>query len=257
MTDRARDDARVNRSVWDGLSAAYREPNRASWASSEPRWGLWGVPERELAVLGDVAGKDVLELGCGGAYQSAWLARRGARPVGLDNSRGQLTNARDFQREFGIGFPLVLADGVAVPLRSARFDVVFNEYGAALWVDPERWLPEAARLLRPGGLLAFLTNGAILQVCFPLDAETVGTTLARDYFEMGRDVVTRRRGRAPPGARRLVQLLRVRFRRPEHSEVRAPADVPNRFGFVSRVGDTGRRKIWRRRGCVCAASRPT
>jgi SAM-dependent methyltransferase len=236
MTDRARDDARVNRSVWDGLSAAYREPNRASWTSSEPRWGLWGVPERELAVLGDVAGKDVLELGCGGAYQSAWLARRGARPVGLDNSRGQLTNARDFQREFGIGFPLVLADGVAVPLRSARFDVVFNEYGAALWVDPERWLPEAARLLRPGGLLAFLTNGAILQVCFPLDAETVGTTLARDYFEMGRDVVP------SDGAVEhhrthgdWIRLLRGHgFVVENLIEVRAPADVsPNRFGFVS------------------------
>jgi SAM-dependent methyltransferase len=235
MTDRARDDARVNRFVWDGLSATYREPNRASWASSEPRWGLWGVPERELAVLGDVAGKDVLELGCGGAYQSAWLSRRGARPVGVDNSRGQLANARAFQREFGIAFPLVLADGAAVPLRDARFDVVFNEYGAALWVDPERWVPEAARLLRPGGLLAFLTNGAILQVCFPLDAETVGTTLARDYFDMGRDVVPchgevehhRTHGD-------WIRLLsRHGFVVEDLIEVRAPADAaPNRHGFV-------------------------
>src|SRR4029077_20231634 len=109
-------------------------------------------------------------------------------------------------------------------------------YGAALWVAPERWLPEAARLLRPGGLLAFLTNGAILQVCFPLDAETVGTTLARDYFEMGRDVVPSH-GRVEHHRTHgdWIRLLRAHgFAVEDLIEVRAAADAsPNRFGFVS------------------------
>ena len=47
-------------------------------------WGLFHMPERELGVLGDVADLDVIELGCGTAYVSAWLARMGARPVGVD-----------------------------------------------------------------------------------------------------------------------------------------------------------------------------
>lgn len=176
------DDARRNRAVWAGWAADFRADARRSWDAPEPHWGIWHVPERELGVLGDVAGKAVLELGCGTAYWSAWLARRGARVVGVDNSFDQLASARLLQRERGPVFPLVQADGARVPLRDASFDVVFNEYGAALWVEPARWIAEAARLLRPGGLLAFLTNGAVLQLCLPPDAEVAGTTLACDYF---------------------------------------------------------------------------
>jgi SAM-dependent methyltransferase len=47
-------------------------------------------PEEELGLLGDVRGLDVLELGCGTAYWSAWLQRRGARPIGLDLTSAQL-----------------------------------------------------------------------------------------------------------------------------------------------------------------------
>jgi SAM-dependent methyltransferase len=176
------DVARRNRAVWAGWAPEYREAGRRNWDEPEPRWGIWDVPERQLGVLGDVTGQDVLELGCGTAYWSSWLARRGTRVVGLDNSLDQLTSARELQRERGPVFPLVQADGARVPLRDATFDVVFNEYGAALWIDPERWIAEAARLLRPGGLLAFLTNHVLLQVCFPLEAEAAGTELVRDYF---------------------------------------------------------------------------
>jgi len=188
MAPSAGDDARRNRAVWNVWAEEYRVDGRRSWASHEPCWGIWHVPERELGVLGDVAGRDVLELGCGTAYQSAWLARRGARVVGLDNSPAQLASARLLQREIGPVFPLIHADAAAVPLRDASFDVVFNEYGAALWVDPERWVAEAARLLRPGGLLAFLSNAPLLQVCWPLQARAAGTTLVNDYFGMRRDV---------------------------------------------------------------------
>ena len=51
-------------------------PARRSWAQSEPSWGIWGVPESEARILPDVAGLDTIELGCGTAYVSAWLARR-------------------------------------------------------------------------------------------------------------------------------------------------------------------------------------
>jgi SAM-dependent methyltransferase len=75
-----------NRVVWDRLSVQYAEPGRRAWAAREPTWGIWQLPEREVRALPDVAGRDVVELGCGTAYWSAWLARRGARVVGLDNS---------------------------------------------------------------------------------------------------------------------------------------------------------------------------
>lgn len=67
-----------NRQAWNAMAAEYEEPGRRAWASAEPTWGIWGIPESQLRVLPDLAGKDVIELGCGTAYVSAWLARRGA-----------------------------------------------------------------------------------------------------------------------------------------------------------------------------------
>jgi SAM-dependent methyltransferase len=120
-------------------------------------------------VLPDVSGKDVIELGCGTAYFSAWLARRGARPVGVDITPAQLETARQLQRETGLEFPLLEANAENVPLADASFDLALSEYGASIWCDPYKWIPEAARLLRPGGELLFLRNSTISMLCAALD----------------------------------------------------------------------------------------
>jgi SAM-dependent methyltransferase len=176
-----------NRAAWDVYAAEYVEPGRRGWASNDPDWGIWGVRDAELRALPDVAGLDAIELGCGTAYVSSWLARRGARVVGIDNSRAQLATARSFQREFGLEFPLIHANAEQVPLADASFDLAISEYGASLWCDPYRWIPEVARLLRPGGQLVFLTNGTILMLCMP-DALGVAASdrMLRPYFGMHR-----------------------------------------------------------------------
>lgn len=179
------DHVRRNRAVWDEWATRYFQYGERAWAKAEPDWGIWSIPESELRALPEVAGKDVLELGCGTAYWSAWLARRGARVVGLDNSMRQLESARHFQREFGLAFPLIQANAEAVPLPDASFDLVFSEYGASIWCDPYRWLPEAARLLRPGGHLVCLKNGTLLMCCMP-DEGAAGPELLRSTFGMHR-----------------------------------------------------------------------
>jgi ubiquinone/menaquinone biosynthesis C-methylase UbiE len=145
---------------------------------------VWQIPEDELHVLGDVAGKDVLEFGCGAAQWSIALAREGARPVGLDNSARQLEHARRYMDQSGVDFPLVHASAESVPLPDASFDIVFCDHGAMTFADPYRTVPEAARLLRPGGLFAFNHHSPFEAVCWADDAEEVGTTLIRDYFGM-------------------------------------------------------------------------
>ena len=176
-----------NREAWDKRSAEYANNGRRAWASDEPTWGLWHLPERELRALGDVTGRDVVELGCGTAYWSAWLARRGAHVVALDVSAGQLVTARTLQREHGLTFPLLQADAEQAPLRSARFDLALSEYGASLWCDPHRWIPEAARLLRPRGELVFLRPTTLRVLCDPGgDDGVVGERLQRDYFGLER-----------------------------------------------------------------------
>lgn len=158
---------RRNRESWDRDAENWVEAARRNWSRDEPGWGAWDVPERELGVLPDVTGKDIVELGCGTAYWSAWLARRGARPVGIDNSERQLETARALQAEHGLEFPLLHGNAEEVPLPDASFDLALSEYGASIWCDPERWIPEAARLLRPGGRLVFLANSVLAMLCFP------------------------------------------------------------------------------------------
>lgn len=107
--------------------------------------------------------------------------------MGVDPTPGQLRIAGQFQDEFELWFPLVLAAGEQVPLRDGAFDLVISEYGAAIWADPHRWIPEAARLLRPGGELVFLGNSTLLMLCVP-DEDGVPATdrLLRSQFGMHR-----------------------------------------------------------------------
>jgi SAM-dependent methyltransferase len=120
---------------------------------------------------------------------SAWLAQRGARPVGVDVSARQLGIARRLQSEFGLRFPLVQADAERVPLSAGCADLVISEYGASVWCDPYRWIPEAARLLRPGGRLVFLAQSTLARLCTGEQGPT-SDRLVRDLF--GLHAVVRR-----------------------------------------------------------------
>jgi SAM-dependent methyltransferase len=175
-----------NVELWTRTNAEYTDGSaRESWAREEFVWGVFAVPESELGILGSVDGLDAVELGCGTAYCSAWLARRGARVVGVDPTPAQLETARRMQREFGLEFPLVQAFGEDVPLPEASFDLVHSEYGASLWADPYGWIPEAARLLRAGGRLVFLRNSTLSMLCAP-DVGMIEERLHRPQFGMHR-----------------------------------------------------------------------
>src|SRR6266581_5879197 len=133
------DHVRRNRALWDDWARQYVASGEEGWAAVEPRWGIWGVPESQLSILPDsLAGKDAIELGCGTAYISAWLARRGARVVGIDNSAAQLATARRLQHEHGLELTLIHGNAERVPYPDARFDLAISEYGACLLADPYR-----------------------------------------------------------------------------------------------------------------------
>ncbi len=182
------DHVAANRLAWDGFAMDYVSAGRRNWAAEVPTWGIFDTPEADVGMLPpDLDGNDAVELGCGTAYVSAWLARRGARPVGLDNSPKQLETARAFQAEFGLAFPLHLGNAERTPFPDAAFDFAVSEYGASIWCDPYAWIPEAARILRPGGRLRFLVNSVQLMLCSGADEDApVGTTLERPLFGMHR-----------------------------------------------------------------------
>jgi SAM-dependent methyltransferase len=232
---------RLNRAKWDAYAADYVEAGERSWAlgPGEERWGIFGVLEADLHLLpDDLAGLDAIELGCGTGYVSAWLARRGARVVGIDNSPKQLETATRLQREHGIDFPLLLGNAERVPFPDGSFDIAISEYGAALWADPYAWIPEAARLLRPGGRLVFLTNGLLAYLCVP-DLEADGPAderLKRPLFGMHRTVWP-----DEPDAVEFhlshsdwIRLLRSSgFEVEDLVEIRPPDDAATRYPWMS------------------------
>lgn len=176
--------ARANRAAWNRDSDSYQAKHESHLAGEA--WGVWQIPEAELGVLGDVGGKDVLELGCGAAQWSIRLAERGARVVGLDNSERQLEHAREAIARAGVDFPLVHASAEKVPLPDESFDLVFCDYGAMTFGDPRQTVPEVARLLRSRGLFVFSHETPLSWICWTAESDGPEPALQRDYFGMQR-----------------------------------------------------------------------
>jgi SAM-dependent methyltransferase len=228
-----------NRTAWDSYAQEYVESGERNWASAEPTWGIWDIPETEVEMFpADAAGLDVVELGCGTGYVSAWLARRGARPVGIDNSEQQLTTARRLQREHGLEFPLHHGNAEETPFADESFDLAISEYGASLWCDPYRWIPEAARLLRPAGRLVFLTNSVLLMLCAPeQDGIPAEDRLLRQQFGLHRmewpdDEEDSVEFHLPHGE--MIRVLRESgFEVEELRELRPPESATTRYPYVT------------------------
>ena len=181
------DYVKANRDHWTKNNAAYTDAHAEdAWNEREISWGVWSTPESEVHVLPDVRGKDVVELGCGTAYVSAWLKRGGARRVvGVDITPAQLETGRRLNTKYGLGLELVEANAEATGLPGAAFDLAISEYGASIWCDPYKWIPEAARLLRPNGELVFLRNSTLSILCMP-DTGKVQERLLRPQLSLNR-----------------------------------------------------------------------
>ena len=165
------------------MSEWYQDKHGPQLNTRPMAWGVWAIPEAEVGALGPVAGKVVLEFGCGGGQWSRFLAEAGASAVGLDLSAKQLGAAR---RLTGQWLPLVQGDGEQLPVRDASVDVVVSDHGAMSWADPYRTVPEVARVLRTGGRLAFNTGTPWVQVCYVADEERATERLVNDYFGLHR-----------------------------------------------------------------------
>jgi SAM-dependent methyltransferase len=179
----------VNQAAWTKHNAEYTDRSaRRQWEKDDITWGVWSTPEIDAQILPDLRDRDVIELGCGTAYVSAWLKRRGARRVvGVDITPAQLETARRMDREFELGLELIEANAEAVPLPSGQFDLAVSEYGASIWCDPTLWIPEAARLLRDGGELVFLRNSTLSMLCMP-ESGPITASLQRPHAALQRMV---------------------------------------------------------------------
>jgi SAM-dependent methyltransferase len=225
-----------NRRYWNDYAPQWVGAGERAWGAASPYWGCWQTPESVVRMLPEtMAGMAAVELGCGTAYGSAWMARRGARVLGVDVSSEQLATARRLASMHQVDIELMECNAEAVPWPDAGFDFALSEYGAATWCKPEAWVAEANRLLAPGGRLVFLGAHPLTALCSPADGTPVDTRLHRDFF--GMRCLDWRQVAVEPGGIEFVrshsEWLRL-FRQlgfvvEDHLELQAPAGAADRF----------------------------
>ncbi|MBX7270079.1 class I SAM-dependent methyltransferase [Micromonospora sp. Llam7] len=185
-TSTEEDHGLANRRAWNRMADQYQQMMAHLTAPSGLTWGWWQHPESQLGVLGDPAGRDVLDLGCGSAGWSRTLSRAGARVVGIDAAIRQLNHAVTAAATTGTPLGLVNADAERLPFGDATFDIAVSNWGALSFADPTRAVPEAARVLRPGGLLVVCTSSPIFWLASDGHNEQPDERLRRSYFDLSR-----------------------------------------------------------------------
>src|SRR4051794_38735250 len=113
---------RASRSWWDEQAADYYEEHGAFLGDQDFLWGPEGLRESAAGLLGPVRGRRVLEIGCGGAQCSRWLATQGASPVATDISGGQLGQAARLNARTGVAGSPLHADPPGLPLVDETVD---------------------------------------------------------------------------------------------------------------------------------------
>jgi ubiquinone/menaquinone biosynthesis C-methylase UbiE len=178
-----RESRSANGPDWDRYADEYQATHGAFLGDLGFVWGPEGLTEDDAGVLGDVAGKDVLEVGSGAGQCSRWVRAHGGRSFGLDLSPRQLQHSRRIDQETGIPVPSVVGTATHLPFADHRFDIVFSSFGALQFVaEIERAVTEAARVLRPGGRYAFSITHPTRWM-FPDDPGTPGLTATQSYWD--------------------------------------------------------------------------
>lgn len=190
----ASESRRASRMWWDADADEYLREHGEFLGVNDFVWCPEGLREEEVGLLGEVRGRRVLEVGCGSAPCARWLARQGARPVGLDLSGAMLGHAAEDGRRGGVEVPFVQASGDCLPFADDAFDLACSAFGAVPFADSAAVMREVARVLRPGGRWVFAVTHPMRWI-FPDDPGPDGLRVTQSYFDRTPYVEVDGRGR--------------------------------------------------------------
>jgi len=177
-----------NISAWDRYAADYQAEARLP--TDVAHYGPDIPTEGDLRLVGDVRGKRVLELGCGGAQSSIAFAKQGASVTGVDFSGEQLAYARQLCEQENVKVELRHGDLADLAfLRSDSVDVVFSAYAFGFVEDLGRVFRQVHRVLKVGAPLVFSVEHPAYALIDD-DAEQP-LLVRRSYFDLAPVVRTR------------------------------------------------------------------
>jgi SAM-dependent methyltransferase len=177
------DARRASRHWWDIDADNYQSEHGAFLGDVDFVWCPEGLREADAGLLGPVAGRCVLEVGCGAAAAGRWLATQGANVVAFDLSAGMLRHAAAAAERTGVRIPLVQADAMALPVADDVIDIAFTAFGAVPFVDDSATvMREVYRVLHPGGRWVFSVTHPVRWI-FPDDPGVEGLVAVNSYFD--------------------------------------------------------------------------
>ena len=147
-------------------------------------YGPLSAGESELKLLGEVRGKDVLEIGCGGGQNSIVLSKWGARSVGLDISEKQIEYARKLAKEEDTKVPFHVGDMQDLHIfKDESFDAVLSSFAISYSDNVLGVFYEVSRVLREHGLFVFATSHPIIGTGRPIRYGGGRRWAISNYFE--------------------------------------------------------------------------
>ncbi|MER7167363.1 class I SAM-dependent methyltransferase [Micromonospora sp. NPDC000207] len=173
----------ASRSWWDTDADDYQAEHGAFLGDLDFVWCPEGLREADARLLGKLAGRRILEVGCGAAAAARWLATQGAQVAAVDLSAGMLRHAAQAADRTGVRVPLVQADALALPFADGAFDTACTAFGAIPFVaDSAAVMREVHRVLRPGGRWVFSVTHPMRWI-FLDDPGEGGLRAVHSYFD--------------------------------------------------------------------------
>ncbi len=151
---------------WNKTSKNYQKESKIETTSAH--YGPCAPNENKLRLLGNVRGKKILEIGCGGGQCSIAFAKQGAKCTGLDLSKAQLKHAEDLAKKNKVNIIFKLHDIQTLKgIESNSYDVVFSAFALQYVPNLTVCFKEVNRVLKKGGVFVFSFDHPFYSIISP------------------------------------------------------------------------------------------